>query len=59
LVPIRLGEWSLIIWYFFQRGRPNPGLLLRNSALGIVWSFILDAIGILAAIVAPGGITIC
>jgi hypothetical protein len=59
LVPIRLGEWSLIIWYFFQRGRPNPGLLLRNSGYGIVWSFFLDAIGILTAIVAPGGIWIC
>jgi hypothetical protein len=59
LVPIRLGEWSLIIWYFFQRGRTNPGLLLRNSALGILWSFILDAVGIFTAIVAPGGVWIC
>jgi hypothetical protein len=59
LVPIRLVEWSLIIWYFYQRGRPNHALLLRNSALGMLWSYVLDAIGIFAAIVAPGGIWIC
>jgi hypothetical protein len=59
LVPIRLAEWSLIIWYFYQRGRSNPTLLLRNSAIAILWSFVLDAIGIFAAFIAPGGITIC
>jgi hypothetical protein len=59
LVPVRLAEWSLIIWYFYQRGKPNRFLLLRDSSLGIVWSFILDAIGIYAAFVVPGGIWIC
>jgi hypothetical protein len=59
LLPIRLGEWSFIIWYFFQRGKPNHVLLLGNSAGGIVWSYVLDAVGIFAAIVAPGGVWIC
>ena len=59
LVPIRLTEWAFIIWYFYQRGKPDRARLLRNSALGIVWSFVLDAVGVFAAIVAPGGIWIC
>jgi hypothetical protein len=59
LIPVRLGEWSLIIWYFYQRGRPNRFLLLRNSALGILWSFALDAVGIFAAFVTPGGVWVC
>jgi len=59
LIPIRLAEWSLIIWYFYQRGKPDHAALLRNSAVGILWSFALDAIGIFTAIVAPGGVWIC
>jgi hypothetical protein len=61
LIPIRLLEWSLLIWYFYQRGSPNRVLLLllRNSTLGIIWSFVLDAIGIYAVFVTPGGAWIC
>jgi hypothetical protein len=59
LIPIRIAEWSLIIWYFYQREKPDRSLLLRNSGLGVLWSFGLDAVGIFAAIVAPGGIWIC
>jgi len=59
LIPIRLLEWSLLIRYFYQRGSPNRVLLLRNSALGIIWSFVLDAIGIYAVFVTPGGAWIC
>ncbi len=59
LIPVRLAEWSFIIWYFFQRGKPNPGPLLGKSSIGVVWSFVLDAIGIFAAFVIPGGVWIC
>jgi hypothetical protein len=59
LVPVRLAEWSLIIWYFYQRAKPNSFLLLRNSAVGIIWSFVLDAVGVFALSVVPGGRWIC
>jgi hypothetical protein len=59
LFPIRLGEWSLILWLFFERNSTQRGHLVRNSLLGTVWSYVLDAIGISAAFVIPGGIWIC
>jgi hypothetical protein len=59
LLPIRLGEWSLVIWYFYQRERPDHVLLLRNSVFGILSSYVLDAIGIFATFVVPGGRWIC
>jgi hypothetical protein len=59
LFPIRLAEWSLILWLFFERQRDTQSRLLRNSLLGMAWSYVLDAIGILAAIVTPGGIWVC
>jgi hypothetical protein len=37
----------------------SPGTRGRLVTLGILTSFALDAIGILAALVIPGGIWIC
>ena len=59
LFPIRLGEWSLILWLFFERQQLMRRRLLANSLLGTAWSYVLDAIGIFAALVIPGGIWIC
>jgi hypothetical protein len=59
LVPIRLGEWSLVLWGFFERGSPGPSQLLRNTVLGTIWSFFLDFFGMLAALVVPGNAWIC
>jgi hypothetical protein len=59
LLPIRFGEWCFLIWYFYQRGKPNHVLLVGNTVVGIVWSYVLDAVGIFAAIVVPGGVWIC
>jgi hypothetical protein len=59
LLPIRFGEWFFIIWYFYQRGKPNHVLLVGNTVVGIVWSYVLDAVGIFTAIVIPGGVWIC
>jgi hypothetical protein len=60
LVPIRLAEWSLIIWYFYQRGKPSRTVSIGNSVVvGTLWSFALDAIGIFSALVVPGGAWIC
>jgi hypothetical protein len=59
LIPIRVGEWSLLIHFFFDRGLIQRGRDLKFAALGAVWSFVLDAVGIFAAFVVPGGIWIC
>ena len=59
LVPIRMGEWSLILWLFFDRKDPDWTRLLIFAGLGSLWSFVLDALGIGAALVIPGGIWVC
>jgi hypothetical protein len=59
LIPIRLGEWSLLIHLFFDRGLIERARDLKYAAMGVVWSFVLDAVGIFAAFVVPGGFWIC
>jgi hypothetical protein len=59
LIPIRLAEWSLLIHLFFDRGLTQRDKLLDSAALGSLWSFVLDAVGIFAAFVVPGGLWIC
>jgi hypothetical protein len=59
LFPVRMGEWSLILWFFFGREQPQGTKLWVYAFLATLWSYALDAIGILAAIVVPGGIWIC
>jgi hypothetical protein len=59
LLPIRLAEWLALIWIFYDRP-----LVLRTQdakaiAGGTVWSYVLDAIGIGAAFVLPGGMWVC
>ena len=55
LIPIRLAEWSLLVHLFFDGGLVQRGRDLRYAALGSLWSFALDAVGVFAAIVVPGG----
>jgi hypothetical protein len=59
LAPIRMGEWSLLIHLFFDRGLTERGRDLKYAALGTGWSFVLDGIGVGAAFVIPGGFWIC
>jgi hypothetical protein len=59
LIPIRLAEWSLLIHFFFDRGLIQRDKLVDFAALGSLWSFVLDAIGVVAAFVVPGGFWIC
>ena len=59
LIPIRLGEWSLLIHFFFDRGLIERARDLKDAAFGSAWSFVLDAVGIFAAFVVPGGFWIC
>jgi len=59
LLPVRCLEWWLLLWLFF---RPKIGDRPKTAwgiGLGIVVSYALDAIGIGAALVLPGGIWVC
>ena len=59
LVPVRMGEWSLILWFFFGRKDPDWTRLLAFAGLGSLWSYALDAVGVGTAIVIPGGMWVC
>ncbi len=59
LVPVRLGEWSLVLWLFFDKRSPDWTRLLIFSGLGSLWSYALDAIGMGTALVIPGGMWVC
>jgi len=59
LIPIRVIEWRLLLWWMYRDfpfTRRARGILVT---LGILASFTLDAIGIAAAFVVPGGAWIC
>jgi hypothetical protein len=59
LLPIRLGEWLLILWYFYRRVGLSGGRLVGFSAAGTIWSYVLDVPAILSVFVIPGGAWIC
>ena len=59
LIPIRLCEWALLIHFFFDRGLVERDRAFDCTAVGSFWFFALDAIGIGAAFVVPGGFWIC
>jgi hypothetical protein len=59
LIPVRLAEWSLLIHFYFDKGLVQRAKDLKFAAFGSLWSFVLDAVGIFAAFVVPGGFWIC
>ncbi|SRR5216684_4008098 len=59
LIPVRIAEWCLLIHLFFDKGLVDRNKDTKYAALGVIWSFALDAIGIFAAFVVPGGFWIC
>lgn len=59
LLPVRIIEWGLLIWIFFDRGLRDKPRLWKFVAFGIGVSFVLDFVGIVAAFVLPGGFWIC
>ncbi len=59
LFPVRILEWGLLLHLFFDRGLTDLQKTFRVSAGATVWSYCLDAIGIGAALVIPGGIWVC
>jgi len=42
LVVLRIIEWGIIIFWFYDRKLENKAATFKSICLGIVWSFILD-----------------
>jgi hypothetical protein len=42
LVPVRLGEWALTLWIFYDREFRQIGKGCLLTLLGTAWSFVLD-----------------
>jgi hypothetical protein len=59
LLPVRLVEWTFLIWLFFDRVLQDRGRLWKYVAFGTICSYVLDAIGVGAALVLPGGFWVC
>jgi hypothetical protein len=59
LLPVRLAEWSLLIWIFFDRGLRDRNRMWKYARIGTLCSYALDAIAVGAAVVLPGGLWIC
>jgi hypothetical protein len=59
LLPIRILEWWLLLWIFFRSKTGDRSKVASGIGLGIVVSYLLDAIGIAAALVLPGGFWVC
>jgi hypothetical protein len=59
LLPVRIAEWMWLMYLFFDRGWIDPQKAFKVIAGGAAWSYFLDAIGVAAALVIPGGIWVC
>jgi len=59
LLPVRCGEWLLVLYLFFERARQDRSRLWPRTALGIAWSYVLDLPAIAAMAWIPGGFWAC
>ena len=59
LIILRLLIWSGIIWLFCDRKLEHPIRIVGWACAGTAFSFLLDAIGIALALIAPGATPIC
>ena len=59
LLPIRRGEWFLVLWLFFDRALQQKLRLRKCSAYGTGRSYLLDVPALATALVLPGGFWIC
>ena len=59
LLPVRLAEWTWLLYLFFDRSFQDRPKAAKAVAAGTLWSYCLDAIAIVAALVIPGGIWVC
>jgi hypothetical protein len=58
LLPIRIAEWWLLVWLFYDRELCEPAKDWRMVGLGTVWSYILDAPA-MAGFITTAGVWIC
>jgi hypothetical protein len=59
LVPVRVGEWALLFWWIYGMRPFKEALGWKLITFGLLVSFALDAVGIIAAFVFPGGMWVC
>jgi hypothetical protein len=58
LLPVRIAEWWLLIWLFYDRALRQIAKGWRMVALGTIWSYVLDAPAI-AGFIATAGFWVC
>src|SRR5258707_1290492 len=58
LLPVRIVEWWLLIWLFYDRKLRQPAKGWRMVGLGTIWSYVLDAPAI-AGFIATAGFWVC
>ena len=58
LLPVRIAEWWLLIWLFYDRKLREPAKDWRMVGLGTIWSYVLDAPAI-AGFITTAGFWIC
>jgi hypothetical protein len=58
LLPMRIAEWWLLVWLFYDRKLEQGRLGWRVVALATCWSFVLD-IPAIAGAFFTGGFWIC
>ena len=58
LLPVRIAEWWLLIWLFYDRKLGEPGKGWRMVGFGTIWSYVLDAPA-MAGFIATAGIWVC
>ena len=58
LLPVRLIEWWLLLWLFYDRPLQQRSKDWRTVGLATLWSYILDVPAIVGFLVT-GGVWIC
>ena len=58
LLPVRLAEWWLLLWLFYDRQLQQRPKDWRTVALATVWSYALDVPALIGFFVT-GGVWIC
>jgi len=58
LLPVRIAEWWLLIWLFYDRKLREPAKGWRMVWLGTIWSYVLDAPAI-TGFIATAGFWVC
>jgi len=59
LIGLRIVIWALVMSLFVRKAEGGTAKFLLFSALGALWSSLLDVPGIALAVVSPGHIPIC